>query len=731
MGLHLGHIEVQSTLGEGTTFAVRLPFGAAHLPAERIAGGSPSRTASRRSEAFVQEAAQWASSLNLHEVDLPPDRHEALSPDAFERPRILLVDDSADMRDFIRRLLEDRYDVMTATDGVHALTVIEKCLPDLVISDVMMPELDGFGLIKAIRRRPHLANVRIVLLSARAGEESRVEGLNVGADDYLVKPFTSQELLARVATNVHVARLRRRTDEAIRSSERERRIAQAFQSASLPTSLPLLPGISLSSLYQPASQEANVGGDFYDAFRLLDGRIVISIGDVAGAGLEAAATMAAVRQSIRAVACVNPDPQMLLRAADDVFSDANGPAFASAFVAVIDPLTFSIRYANAGHPPALLRMPNGDVIALGGKDLLLGVTPEIEDGLREVGQLLAPPDSLIVLYTDGITENTRNALAGERRVIDVVGGLTEEERASDQLAQIISERTLGPGNTSHDDIAVLAVRLRERLTNCEQPQIRRWTFDAADGDAAHRVRCELSDELLTLRLKPDEVFAAEMVFSELIGNVVRHAGTEVEVLVDNSRTSPVLHVLDHGAGFSLNTKLPADTFEEGGRGLYIVSQLVRDFTVAPRTAATGSHARAVLLGRVTPLHKTVETMKRSVERLTRTDCLRKAADLGRPIEEIVQGAQIADAPGGRRQRIDDLRTVSHADRAPVEQDDQAAVGFRADESAEPLFEPYDRAGNHVLGRNGSPRASIAASRAATSGSPGEGNGSRSMMTHDS
>ena len=514
------------------------------------------------------------------------------------------------MRDYIRRLLGDRYDVMTATDGIHALGVIEEHLPDLVVSDVMMPKLDGFGLIKAIRRRPDLADVRIVLLSARAGEESRVEGLDVGADDYLVKPFTSQELLARVATNVHVARLRRRTDEALRSSERERRIAAAFQSASLPTSLPDLPGISLSCLYKPASQDANVGGDFYDAFRLLDGRIIISIGDVAGAGLEAAATMAAVRQSIRAVACVNPNPQMLLRAADDVFSEARGPAFASAFVAVIDPLTFSIRYANAGHPPPLFRLPDGRVQTLGGKDLLLGVTPEIEDGLREVGQLLAPPGSLIVLYTDGITENTRDALAGEQRVIDAVSSLTDAERASDQLAQIICERTLGPGNSSHDDIAVLAVRLREQLTSCEQPRVRRWTFNAGDGDAAHRVRYELSEELRTLRLKPNEVFAAEMVFSELIGNVVRHAGSDVEVLVDNSRTSPVLHVLDRGAGFSLNTKLPADAFEESGRGLFIVSQLVRDFTVAPRTAAAGSHARAVLLGQLSPHRETADNARR-------------------------------------------------------------------------------------------------------------------------
>ena len=598
VGLHQGSVDVASVLGQGTVFTVRLPLGDAHLPKERVNSGRVRRSKMHGAEAFVQEALRWLPSANDDDEAQSATPQDVASLPAQERARIVLVDDNSDMRNYVRHLLAAKYEVETAVDGVQALEMIERRVPDLVVSDVMMPRLDGFGLIQAIRERPALSNVRVILLSARAGEEARVEGLNVGADDYLVKPFSSHELIARVATNVHVSRLRRRADAALNSSERARRIAHTFQTASLPAALPNIPGMSFSCLYEPSSHEANVGGDFYDAFRLLDGRIVASIGDVAGAGLAAAATMAAVRQSIRAVAAVNPDPQMLLKAADDVFADNGRPPFASAFVAVIDPLTFSIRYASAGHPPPLLRSPDGHISALEGQDLLLGVTPEVEHAAREVHQIVADPGSLLVLYTDGITENTRDVLDGERRVTGAVAALDDEERTSDAVARIVCERTLGPEGRSHDDIAVLSVAFRERLTDCAREQVRRWDFDAADADAAHRVGDDVWAELERFHFRPEELFAAQMVFSELVGNVVRHAGTKVEVLLDCTQKSPVLHVLDRGVGFSLNTKLPVDAYEERGRGLFIVSRLVRDFSVALRGQSLGSHARAVLLGRI-------------------------------------------------------------------------------------------------------------------------------------
>ncbi|MGH7871718.1 MAG: ATP-binding response regulator, partial [Candidatus Binatia bacterium] len=140
-----------------------------------------------------------------------------------QRARILLADDNADMREYISRLLGRRFDVRAVTDGQAALEAAQAEPPDLVISDIMMPRLDGFGLLLKLRADSQLREVPIILLSARAGEESRIEGMEAGANDYLIKPFTARELLARVGAHIEIARVRREATEKIRSSEAELR----------------------------------------------------------------------------------------------------------------------------------------------------------------------------------------------------------------------------------------------------------------------------------------------------------------------------------------------------------------------------------------------------------------------------------------------------------------------------------------------------------------------------
>ncbi|HSK42992.1 MAG TPA: PAS domain S-box protein, partial [Candidatus Binatia bacterium] len=144
------------------------------------------------------------------------------------KPRVLLVDDNRDMRDYVRRLLSSRFDVITAENGRQALEKANQQLPALVLSDVMMPEMDGLQLLAALRENPATSSVPVVLLSARAGEESLIEGMLSGADDYVVKPFTARELLARVEAHIKIASFRRQALEReshlqseLRESERE------------------------------------------------------------------------------------------------------------------------------------------------------------------------------------------------------------------------------------------------------------------------------------------------------------------------------------------------------------------------------------------------------------------------------------------------------------------------------------------------------------------------------
>ena len=206
VGLHGGQIAAESREGVGTTFTVSIPAGAAHLPVDRIRAPKALPKQAVRDQSFVTEAMRWLQNA--------PPAPQALTPAGHAEPqaadaRILLVDDNADMRDYVGRLLRQHWPVDEAADGVEALAIARRRVPSLVLTDVMMPNLDGFGLLRALREDPRTRSVPVVMLSARAGEESRVEGLSAGADDYLIKPFSAKELVARVTTHLELGQLRR------------------------------------------------------------------------------------------------------------------------------------------------------------------------------------------------------------------------------------------------------------------------------------------------------------------------------------------------------------------------------------------------------------------------------------------------------------------------------------------------------------------------------------------
>jgi signal transduction histidine kinase/DNA-binding response OmpR family regulator len=228
--MHGGDIRVTSVSGEGTTFAVTVPTGVAHLPPERLAPDRALAAAPAAATPYVQEALRW--------LPTPPAAAPASDAAASDHAggRVLVADDNADMREYISRLLGGPWHVLAVADGAQALREAQAARPDVIVADVMMPVCDGFELLRALRADERTRSVPVILVSARAGEEARVEGLRAGADDYLVKPFSARELIARVQAQIVRGRVRS-VEEA-----HTRRLAGIFEHAPMSVALVRGPG---------------------------------------------------------------------------------------------------------------------------------------------------------------------------------------------------------------------------------------------------------------------------------------------------------------------------------------------------------------------------------------------------------------------------------------------------------------------------------------------------------
>ncbi|WP_422614288.1 MULTISPECIES: ATP-binding response regulator [Calothrix] len=347
--MHGGTVEVSSTVGQGSCFTVTIPLGTAHLPSVSVAGRdsarrlrlvvgeSPTETLRERTQAthtltstalgaaaYVQEAERWIGEDSR--ASRGAEEENAPCP----MPHILIVDDNADMRDYLARILSDRVKVEAVADGVAALAAVNERVPDLVLSDVMMPGLDGFELLQALRADARTKEVPIILLSARAGEESVIEGLVAGADDYLIKPFSASELVTRVNAYLQLAHLRSETLRQERTINHKKDEVLSIVSHELNTPLvailgwtrlmrssppsPAMLTKALLTIERNATLQAKLVQDLLDISRITAGKIHLNLEAVELQGVIDQA-IATVRQSqtkdIRLDCLLAPSPTIV------------------------------------------------------------------------------------------------------------------------------------------------------------------------------------------------------------------------------------------------------------------------------------------------------------------------------------------------------------------------------------------------------------------------------------
>jgi anti-sigma regulatory factor (Ser/Thr protein kinase) len=370
----------------------------------------------------------------------------------------------------------------------------------------------------------------------------------------------ADELALRIAIAIDTAK----------AIAREHHVAETLQRALLPEVLPRNGSVVLDAAYRPAAGESIVGGDWYDAFELPDGRIGISIGDVAGHGLSAAVVMGEARQAVRASMYDAKSPGEVLSRANQMLRSM--PMMVTALAGIFDPRTLTFTYASAGHPPPLVVLEDGLSYMLPNGDLPLGV---VEDLAPAPWTFTLPPGTLLVLYTDGIVEFERDVLFGEsalvRASLDEIGDLSAHP------ARSVQDRVFG-SKQNVDDVATLTMYILPRKLD---------TFDcvfSAVPFAAPFVRRGLERYLTEHGVADDHRFAIITAVGEAVANAVEHAYADVpgtvnlHVRFDESVVR--VHIEDSGRW------RPATKEEERGRGIPLMRALMDRVEIRTDSAST-------------------------------------------------------------------------------------------------------------------------------------------------
>ncbi len=380
--------------------------------------------------------------------------------------RLLLVEDSSTMRRMLAMMLkEEGYDVRTANDGAEGLAKArEEPRPELILTDYEMPELDGAGLCREVKKDKELRSIPVLMLTTLGETENKIAGLEAGADDYIQKPKSPdeiQEMFARIRAHLRISDLRAELAERNRLLEAAHKkltfeldLARKVQHALMPRPPQPRGLLEVAVRYTPANQ---LGGDVYDFYRLENDRLGILVADVSGHGVNSAMLSGMVKALAAPLSMAVLEPGELL-AGLDVAGEQFFPEgyFCTGFYLIADEETGLVRYAGVGHPPAIVVGPNGPR-TLPSNPGMLGIG--MVDGTAGDSDRLAPGESLVI-YTDGLPDamDPSDVLFGEERLTTVLQGHfgSKPEDILNAVDSALTSHT-APGRPA-DDINIIVLQ---------------------------------------------------------------------------------------------------------------------------------------------------------------------------------------------------------------------------------------------------------------------------------
>ena len=372
------------------------------------------------------------------------------------RHSILIVEDNHTLRRLLEYRLGKHFDVRAAQHGEEALALVEQAVPDLIVSDIMMPRMDGFALLSVLRQDERTRTIPFIFLTAKTDDPSRLKGLAQGVDDYITKPFDIDFLLARIE------RILERTQ--VYQTQLNARIGRDFSDRLMPKSMPRVPGYRTLFYSQP---KEDGGGDLFDWIEIKPGSYLFTVGDIMGKGLQAKfyafSFLSYIRSTIHAVLEQDDSPGALLRRVNQMLirDEVLEETFASLLIMKWETETNTITYANAGHCRPILVTPSRAGI-VEHSDMILGLDP---NEVYTDRSFQMPPGGALVAYTDGLVEQlsksgeqfgevgvaaaSAEALVAEQPVHDLLKGLLrrsyEPQFADDILVFWLQRQAVAEG----------------------------------------------------------------------------------------------------------------------------------------------------------------------------------------------------------------------------------------------------------------------------------------------